>query len=322
MSKYIIRKLLMGILTVMCVFVLNFVLIRLAPGDPVSIMIGGQDNDNPELRAALEEKYGFNKPIPTQLVLYMRQVLQGDLGNSYLYNRPVTDMIATRMPQTILLGLISALIALFIGTAMGVYSARNEGGIVDSICSAFSYVFNAMPSFWLGLMLIILFSSKLKWFPSYGMTSVKTNYTGWLYAKDLLQHMVLPLSTLVLITIPRYYRISKTSVLQVTNEDFVNTLHATGMSERKIFNKYIFRNAILPTITIFGITIAYLVTGVAYIEIVFSWPGMGSLMIQAVNQRDYTTLMGLFLMMSVSIAFVMVVVDIIYAFFDPRIRYE
>jgi|SRR6056297_1128117 len=133
--------------------------------------------------------------------------------------------------------------------------------------------------------------------------------------------MILPVGTLVLIQIPIYFRISKSSVLQVMSEDYILTLRATGMNERKIFNKYIFRNAILPTITIFGISMAYLITGVALIEIVFAWPGTGRLVLTAINQRDYPTLMGIYLIMSISVAVMMIIVDIVYALFDPRIRY-
>ena len=135
-------------------------------------------------------------------------------------------------------------------------------------------------------------------------------------------HMLLPVVTLVLLDIPLYFRIAKSSVLQVTSEDFILTLRATGMDERKIFNKYIFRNAILPTITIFGISMAFLITGVALIEIVFAWPGMGRLVLTAISQRDYPTLMGIYLLMAVSIAVVMIILDLIYAVFDPRIRYQ
>ena len=320
MARYIGRKALMAVVTISIVFIINFILMRAAPGDPISIMVGGVENVNPDLRAALEERYGFNEPIFTQLMIYLRQVLSGDLGTSYIYNRPVTDMIGGRLSQTISIGLLSAVIALFIGTAMGVISARREGGLIDNICSLFAYVFSAVPTFWLALMLIIIFASNLGLFPSFGMSSLRANYTGLAMVRDHLWHMTLPLTTLVLVTVPSYYRIAKTSVLQVINEDFVATFRAAGMKEGRIFYKYVFRNAILPTITIFSITMAYLVTGVVFIEIVFSWPGMGSLMIQAINTRDYPTLMGIYLMTSISIAAVMILVDLVYAALDPRIR--
>jgi len=204
---------------------------------------------------------------------------------------------------------------------MGIIAARKEDSIIDLIFSGFSYILNSVPSFWLGLLFIILFSTVLKILPTYGMTNVRTSYTGLAYVWDVIKHMVLPVSTLVLIQIPLYFRIAKSSVLQVINEDFILTLRATGMREKKIFNKYVFKNAILPTVTTFGISLAYLITGVVLIEIVFAWPGTGRLVLTAINQRDYPTLMGIYLIMSVSIAVMMMIIDILYAMLDPRIRY-
>jgi len=231
-------------------------------------------------------------------------------------------MLQSRLGPTILLGLISALLALVIGTALGIFCARRANSLIDNLFSTVSYTLDAMPSFWLGLMLIILLSTKLGLLPAQGMTDARASYTGLKYYLDVAVHLVLPVLTLVLITMPGYFRIAKSSIHQVTSEEFILTLRATGMSEKKIFRKYIFRNSILPTVTMFGITIAFLVTGVSLIEIVFSWPGTGRLTLTAINQRDYPTLMGIYLVMSVSVAVVMVLVDIAYAFLDPRIRYD
>lgn len=320
MGKYIGKRVLTGILTVIIVFTLNFIIINLAPGDPVKTLMG-KETDDPELRAALEAKYGLDKPLPVQYINYLKTAMSGDLGTSIIYNRPVSDMIVEKLPATILLVLTSGVLSLIIGTAMGIIAARREGSIIDFIFSGFSYILNSMPSFWLGLMLIIIFSSKLGWLPTYGMTDPRASFTGRAYVLDVIKHMILPVGTLLLVEIPLYFRIAKSSVLQVNNEDFILTLRATGMEEKKIFNKYIFKNAILPTITIFGISMAYLITGVALIEIVFAWPGTGRLVLTAINQRDYPTLMGMYLIMSISIAVVMMLVDIVYAIVDPRIRY-
>ncbi|SHK06020.1 ABC transporter permease [Paramaledivibacter caminithermalis] len=312
MKKYVIKRILTGLLTILIVFAINFIIIRLAPGDPIKTLMG-KENDDPVLRAALEEKYGLDKPLTVQFALYLKTALGGDLGTSIIYNRPVTEMIAEKIGATLLLVLTAAVLALIIGTSMGIQAARREGSFIDVIFSGLSYVLNSMPSFWLGLMLIIIFASKLSMLPSCGMTNTRASYTGMNYVLDVLVHMILPVGTLLLIQIPIYFRIAKSSVLQVSNEDFIITLRATGMGERKIFNKYIFRNAILPTITIFGISLAYLITGVALIEIVFAWPGTGRLVLTAINQRDYPTLMGIYLIMSISVAVVMVLVDIVYA---------
>ncbi|CAK7079626.1 ABC transporter permease subunit [Tissierella carlieri] len=320
MKKYIGKRILTGLLTILIVFSINFIIIRLAPGDPIKTLMG-KETDDPALRAALEQKYGLDKPLPTQFVVYLKTALTGDLGTSIIYNRPVTEMISEKLSATILLVLTSGILSLIIGTLMGIVAARKEGSIIDIIFSGFSYILNSMPSFWLGLMLIIIFSSVLKLLPTYGMTDPRASYTGMAYVMDVIKHMILPVGTLLLVEIPLYFRIAKSSILQVTNEDFILTLRATGMNEKKIFNKYIFRNAILPTITIFGISMAYLITGVALIETVFAWPGTGRLVLTAITQRDYPTLMGIYLVMSISVAVVMMIVDIVYAVFDPRIRY-
>ena len=320
MKRYIGKRVLTGIITILIVFSINFVIINIAPGDPVKTLMG-QETDNPELRAALEEKYGLDEPLPVQYLTYLKNALKGDLGISIIYNRPVIKMITEKLSATILLVLTSAILSLLIGTIMGIIAARKEDSIIDLIFSGFSYILNSVPSFWLGLLFIILFSTVLKILPTYGMTNVRTSYTGLAYVWDVIKHMVLPVSTLVLIQIPLYFRIAKSSVLQVINEDFILTLRATGMREKKIFNKYVFKNAILPTVTTFGISLAYLITGVVLIEIVFAWPGTGRLVLTAINQRDYPTLMGIYLIMSVSIAVMMMIIDILYAMLDPRIRY-
>ena len=321
MKKYVIRRVLSGILTIFIVFTLTFILIKSAPGDPIRTLLG-QDNDDPALQAALEEKWGLNKSLPEQYLAYLSNAVQGDLGTSIIYERSVNDMIGEKVGATVLLGLTSAILALVIGTAMGIVAARHEGSAYDVVSSGVTYTMNSVPSFWLGLMLIILFSTKLGWLPSYGMTTARKNFEGWAYVVDVMRHMALPILTLTLVTIPKYFRTAKSSVLQVMNEDFITTLRATGMDEKKIFYKYVFRNAILPTITIFGITMAYLITGVSLIEVVFSWPGMGRLVLTAINQRESPTRQGIYLVMSVSIAVVMILVDIVYALFDPRIRYD
>ncbi|MDO4311668.1 MAG: ABC transporter permease [Eubacteriales bacterium] len=321
MLRYVLKRIGTGILTVLVVFVINFIIIHATPGDPINYLMG-KDNHDEELRIELEEKYGLNQPLAVQFVNYLKTAATGDLGNSIIYDRPVTDMIGEKVGATLLLGLVSGILALLLGTVMGIHAARHEGRLTDWLFSGFSYIMNSVPSFWLGLMLIIVFASGLGWLPSYGMSTVRVNYTGWAYIRDILIHLILPAVTLTAILIPQYFRIAKSSVLQVTNEEFVLSLRATGMSEKKIFYKYIFRNAILPTVTIFGISMAYLITGVTLIETVFAWPGMGTLVLTAINQRDYPTLMGIYLVMAISIAVVMLVVDLVYALLDPRIRYQ
>jgi len=320
-KRFILKRLFSGTIVVLFSVLFNFVIIRLAPGDPTRLL-AGKDNPSPEMIAALQEKYGLNKPIMTQFWMYVKQLAHGDFGYSYVSTAKVWDLIKTRIGPTLLVAFTGAFIGLLVGTLLGIYAARKKGSKADVFLCGISYVLDSTPSFWLGLMMILIFASILKWFPTYGMYSLRGNYTGFGRVLDLLRHLFLPITTLVLLNIPYYFRIARSSVLQTMSEDFIMTLRATGMSERKIFNKYVMRNAIIPTITVFGITLAYMITGVSMIEIVFAWPGMGRLMLDSITKRDYPTLSAIYLMLSISVAVMTIVVDIVYAWIDPRIRIE
>jgi peptide/nickel transport system permease protein len=299
---------------------LNFALMHAAPGNPVTILLG-KNVATSEYQEAMIAKYGLDEPLNVQICKFISSLLHGDLGDSIIYSRPVIDVIGEKIFPTLLLVLTAALIGLFVGTAMGMAAARKEGRLTDAIYSGAAYALNAMPSFWLALMLIIVFSVQLGWFPTSGMEDVRNPSTGFAHILDIANHMFLPLLTLVLVNIPYYFRIAKSSVIQVNNEDFIQTFKAAGMNERRIFRKYVLKNAILPVVTIFGITMAYLIAGVALVEIVFAWPGTGRVMLTAITQRDYPVLMGIYLIMSVMVCVTMILVDILYAFLDPRIRY-
>lgn len=321
MKRYIIKRLGTGVLVVLFSILFNFVIIRLAPGDPTRLL-AGKDNPNPELIAALRAKYGLDKPLLVQFGMYIKQLAHGDLGYSYVSSSSVLELIETRIGPTLLLSLTGLILAVIIGTLLGVYAARKKGSKFDVFLCSISYLFDSTPSFWLGLMLILIFASTLKWFPTSGMYSLRANYKGIKHILDVGKHLFLPALTMTLLNIPYYFRIARSSVLQTMSEDFIMTLRATGMSESRIFNKYVMRNAIIPTITVFGISLAYVVTGVSMIEIVFAWPGMGRLMLDSITKRDYPTLSGIYLLLSCSVAIMMIIVDIVYAWVDPRIRYE
>lgn len=321
MGRYIRKRLLTGVLIVLISIVLNFMLIHTAPGDPITIL-SGQEFPSPETIAALKAKYGLDQPLYVQFLRYMKNLLRGDFGTSILTNRPVVSMIGERIGATLLLALTTAVLAVVVGTALGIYGARHNGSAVDSFMCGVSYILDSMPGFWLGLMLMLLFASKWKLLPTAGMVDLRAGHTGFAYVLDVLKHLILPATTLALIRIPYFFRIARSSVIQVMSEDFITTFTATGMDERKIFNRYVFKNAILPTITVFGMTLAYIVTGVSIIEIVFAWPGMGSFMINAIMRRDYPLLMGIYLILSISVSVTMLLLDLVYALIDPRIRYQ
>ncbi|MBC8586759.1 ABC transporter permease [Paratissierella segnis] len=321
MARYLRKRVLTGILVILVSLIINFSLIHLAPGNPINLL-AGKDNPSQEMIDTLTKKYGLDKPIYVQFIHYIKTLLKGDLGYSIMSNEPVGKLILEKVGPTLLLALTSIILALVIGTALGILAARKRGSKFDIVMNGLSYLFDSTPNFWLGLMLILIFASKLKVFPTAGMVDLRTQSEGIAKVIDILWHLVLPLTTVTLIQIPYYFRIARSSVIQTMSEDFITTFRAAGMKENRIFNKYVFKNAILPTVTVFGINLAYVISGVAIIEIVFAWPGMGRLMMTAISKRDYPLLMGIYLLLSVSIAVCMIVVDVVYAIIDPRIRYD
>ena len=321
MKKFILKRIYTAFIVVLVVVALNFFIIKLAPGDPVNIM-AGFDNPNEEFKMAVRAKYNLDKPLITQFFTYIYRLVQGDLGESYYSSQPVTELLAERMDASLLLSGTSAVLAFIIGTVLGLTAGKKEDSMQDKVLSAGTYVANAMPSFWLGLMLIFVFASRLGWLPTQGMYSLRENYTGIARYIDLGKHLILPVTTLVLVQIPGYFRITRSSVIQVMADDYITTFRVTGMSEKKIYMKYVLKNAILPVVTLFGINVAYIVAGSTLVETVFSWQGIGILMYTAIAKRDYNVLMGTYLIIAVSVAFFMILVDVIYAKLDPRIHYE
>ena len=310
-----------GLLTVLFCLAFNFALIRLAPGDPIKIM-AGVDNPNPDMIEALTEKYGLDKSIPEQFAVYLEQLVHFDLGYSYLNNRSVIEIIKQKIVPSFMLTLTAILCSVVIGTLLGVVAARKNGGIFDRLMCSVAYVFDSLPSFWLGLMMILIFASTLKLFPTSGMYNVRAQYTGWAYVLDVLHHLALPVCTLILVQIPYYFRIARSSVIQIMADDFILTYRAAGMDERKIFFRYVLKNAIIPTVTVFGMSLAFMITGSTLVETVFAWPGIGRVLLDSIYQRDYPVLSGIYLMLSISVAVMMILVDLVYAWIDPRIRYE
>ena len=321
MKRYIGKRALSGLLVVLLSVCFNFTLIRLAPGDPIRIM-AGTDNPNEEMIEALQQKYGLDKSIPEQFVMFLGNVAKGDLGYSYISDESVIKLIGEKIGPTLALSLTAVLLSVTIGTLIGIYAARKNGSKFDQFVCSISYVFDATPGFWLGLMMILIFASTLKWFPTSGMVNLRANYKGFAYFADVCRHLVLPITTMVLTQTPYYFRIARSSVLQVMSEDFITTFKATGMKESRIFNKYVLRNAILPTVTVLGMSLAFLLSGSVLIETVFAWPGMGRLMFSSISKRDYPVLTGIYLVTSVAICIAMILVDILYGFIDPRIRYD
>lgn len=319
MGRYISRQLASIIPTIFLSIVLNFILLHAAPGDPAQIM-AGMDNPNPVQIEAIRSQMGLDKSLPVQFLNYVTELAQGNLGQSITYKQPVFDLIISRMPATLMLTVTSAVIALVIGTLLGATAAQKAGKPFDTTLSFTNYALFAVPSFWLGLIMIVIFSSKLGWLPTAGVRNVRADYTGWRDFFDVLQHMVLPVATLALVQIPIYFRITRASVLQQQREDYVTTFRAAGLSDSRIFRRYALRNALLPTVTVFGLSLGFVFTGAALVEIVFAWPGIGRLTLDAVFRRDYPLLLGVYLVLAIAVSFAVLLTDFVYAFLDPRIR--
>lgn len=319
MTKYLGKRFAVCMLAVILSVFINFALVRLAPGNPIAIM-AGMDSPNQEMIDTLTAKYGLDKPILVQFGIYLGNLLKGDFGFSYRNNLPVTQLVGERVGPTLLLSLTSLLLAVLLGCGMGLRAARKADSRFDRFFSNLSYMLDAMPSFWLALMLMLLFATTLKWLPTAGMVNVRAAYTGWHRVLDILVHMVLPVSCITILSAPAYYRIMRSSALQVMHEDYITLYRAAGMPEKKIFQRYVLKNAILPVVTMLGMSLAYSLAGVALVEIVFAWPGMGRLLLDSINKRDYAVLSGIYLMLSMAIAVVTVLLDAVYAWLDPRIR--
>ncbi len=319
MGRYIARQLASIIPTILLSIVINFLLLRAAPGDPARVM-AGRDNPTEEQIAAIRAELGLDQPLPVQFWTYVTELAQGNLGQSLAFRQPVFGLIMDRLPATLLLTATSALLALVVGTLLGVIAAQKSGRPVDSALSFGNYALFAIPSFWLGLIMIVIFSSKLGWLPTSGMRTVRADYTGWRDTLDVIEHMILPVTTLALVQIPIYFRITRASVQLQQREDYVSTFRATGMPEPRVFRRYALRNALLPTVTVFGLGLGFVFTGAALVEIVFAWPGIGRLTLDAVFRRDYPLLLGVYLILAIAVSIAVLLTDIVYALLDPRIR--
>ncbi|OZI30600.1 ABC transporter permease [Bordetella genomosp. 10] len=320
MSRFILSRLLRALALVALVVILNFLLVHSAPGDPVQTIAGTMGGMSEEAMAALRAQYGLDKPLVVQLGVYMAQVLRGDLGFSYFYNVPVTQLIAERVPATLLLVIASVVCATLAGTFLGVLSARKPNGLLSQAVTLVSLVGFAAPVFWIGIMLIILFASVWPIFPVSGMRAADATGQGWGDMLDVAWHLVLPTLTLSLIHLAQYSRLARASMLDVLGADYIRTARAKGLPEFWVLYKHALRNAVLPVVTLVGLQFGNVLAGAILVETVFNWPGLGRLAADAVLQRDYPTLLGILLFSSIVVVVMNQLTDLCYRLVDPRIK--
>jgi peptide/nickel transport system permease protein len=317
---FILRRLGKAVVVVFAIVVLNFLLIRLVPGDPALVMAGEAGAADQKYLDDLRHEFGLDKPLWVQLALYVGHVAEGDLGYSYRQRVPVARLIADRLPQTLLLTGTAMALALAIGVSLGALAARRAGSLADAAITAAAMVVFATPSFWIGLMAVLLFSIQLDWLPPFGMTTIGASYAGLAAVGDVAAHLVLPATTLGLFFVAIYARLTRSAMIEVADLDYVRTARAKGLTERRVVRRHILRNALLPVVSYAGLQAGYLVGGSVLIETVFAWPGIGRLAFEAVVGRDYTVLLGVFIVTSIMVIAFNLLTDFVYTLIDPRIE--
>jgi peptide/nickel transport system permease protein len=321
MRKFILKRLLQLIPLLIGVSLISFFVMHLAPGDPTQLFT--DPSVKPEELARIRANWGLDKPVIVQYFYWLKNAVRGDFGIAYMMNRPVAEIIFERLPSTLLLMISSMLLTLFITIPLGVISAIKKNTWFDNLVTVFSFTGMAIPSFWLALMLMLLFSVNLGWFPAVGMYSPLLKNPGILSRiLDVAWHMVLPLLTMTIVSLAGLTRYQRAAMLEVLNQDFIRTARAKGLSERMVLFKHALRNALLPIITILGLSLPDLFGGAFIIETIFAWPGMGRLGVMAIFSRNYPLIMGIVVFSAALIVLGNLLADIGYALVDPRIRYS
>ncbi len=298
----------------------SFLLIKLAPGDTVDALVGDMGGADPAFVARLRAEYGLDQPVLVQLWLYLGKLARLDFGWSYVYEQPVLTVLTARLGNTLLLMASSLSIAFVFGVALGAFAARRAYSLTDNVISTLGLVFYAMPSFFLSLLMILLFSVTLGWLPVGGIRTIGAFNTGWADVVDVARHLVMPTAALSLIYLAFYMRLMRTSVLEVSELDFVRTARAKGAGETRLMVHHIMRNALLPVITLLGLQFSTVLGGSVIVETIFSLPGLGQLAYTSVVKRDLNMLMGIIALCSVVVVVVNILTDLVYAWLDPRIE--
>ena len=327
-SNYIVKRIGWALFTIIFVIVLNFFMFRVLPGDPAK---AGIRDPRLTLQAqqAIRERFGLDKPLlintagnpfDSQFFLYFRNLLRGDLGISYNFNRPVTDLLGERLVNTVLLVSLGQTLAIVIGLALGVYAAWRRGTSLDAGALIFGLVTWSLPTFFLGIILLIVGSSRFG-LPVGGIrTAGKTFPNEWARWNDIGRHLILPTITLTIIYLGEYLLIMRSSLLEVLGEDYILTAKAKGMTDSRTLRDHALKNAMLPVVTIIALTLGFTIAGAIQVETVFSWPGLGSTIFEAVGRRDYPMLQGAFLLLAVSVVIANLGADLLYLFLDPRVN--
>ena len=320
MTRYIVRRLLQSIPAIFGIIIINFFVLHLAPGDAADVLAGEAGAATEAYMEQLRETLGLDQPLYIQLYEYVANILQLNLGYSFRHNMPVFDLIVDRLPATLWLMLSAISLAIGLGILLGVTSARFVNTMIDRVNSILALLCYSTPVFWIGLMMIVLFSVNLRWLPSGGFETIGAGYTGIERLLDILAHTLMPALSLSLFYLAVYARLMRASMLEVYRLEFVTTAHAKGLSPTLVAFKHVLRNALLPVVTMAGLHLGALLGGAVVVEVVFSWPGIGRLAFDAILQRDFNLLLSVLVLSSILVILANLVVDLIYAWLDPRIE--
>ena len=313
MFGYVLRRLLATIPVLLIVAVLVFLMLRLTPSDPAAIIAG--DNANSEQVAEIRKRLGLDQPIYTQFLVWVTKTLKGDLGESFFFKKKVTELILDRLEPTASLAFFTIMLAVLIAVPLGVLAAYRHGGWLDRIVMGFSVLGFSVPVFVIGYLLIYVFAIEFNWLPVQGYQHISLGVGGWL------QKLILPSLTLCVAYVAIIARITRTSVLEVMHEDYIRTARAKGQTEARVLVRHALANAAVPIVTVIGLGVALLISGVVVTEFVFTIPGLGRLTVDAVLARDYPTIQAVILLFSLTYVLINLFVDLTYTFFDPRICY-
>ena len=321
MLRYTIRRTLQVIPMIIVIIVLSFALIHSAPGDPITV-ITGDNGASPEFIAQIKAEYGLDQPLYWQLLVYLGQVLTGNLGFSFISRASVMETIMSRMPPTLLLFGSQFVLSIIFGILLGVLSARKPRGLGDQVVTLLSLIGFAVPPFWLAQMALLLFSLQLGWFPAQGMQSLRVPATGFGMIWDVIEHLALPALTLTVFNMALIARVTRANMVTTLSLEFVTYARSKGVRERTVIWIHALKNAVLPVITVIGLNIRSVIAGAVLTETVFGWPGIGRLTYDSILARDYPVLMGVLIMIGVTIVIGNLLTDLAYAVIDPRVRYK
>jgi len=323
MSRFLVRRLLQMIPLLLGISILSFLIIKSAPGDPLVVYIDpNKPPPSAEDMANLRAKLGLDQPVMVQYVNWLGSALQGDLGFSLTGRRAVSAEIGDRLPATLLLGLSSLLVALLLSIPIAILSAVRRYTLLDYIITTLSFIGISMPAFFLALLLMQIFSVQLRWLPTTGMRDVRENYQGMAAVADVALHLILPTIALGTASLARWVRYQRSSLLDVLSQDYIRTARAKGVPEGRILRFHALRNALMPLVTLVGLSIPQLVSGSFIVEFVFGWPGLGLLAVNAALKRDFPIIMGVTMLTAIFIVLGSFLADLAYHWIDPRIRYE